>query len=174
MRFTSVLLHYIWLELQHMHDLGDLDWLSLTLLLPSVFAVFSRLDSFYPTSTQRILYVSRLFLVSLVPWIDKPWGNTLREKLHDPVRLRYINWGAKERQQGCSSGSRVTMANCSWCFGGSPPRATRARAGCIQPCSTCIPGGTNNIGLQGKLAILNGTSASSVDKGDDGGDCRQL
>ena len=26
-------------------------------------------------------------------------GNTLREKLHDPVRLRYINWGAKERQQ---------------------------------------------------------------------------
>ena len=69
------------------------------LLLPSVFAVFSRLDSFYTTSTQRILYVSRLFLVSLVPWIDKPWGNTLREKLHDPVRLRYINWGAKERQQ---------------------------------------------------------------------------
>ena len=33
------------------------------------------------------------------PRIDKPWGNTLREKLHDPVRLRYINWGAKERQQ---------------------------------------------------------------------------
>ena len=54
------------------------------LLLPSVFAVFSRLDSFYTTSTQRILYVSRLFLVSLVPWIDKPWGNNLREKLHDP------------------------------------------------------------------------------------------
>ena len=54
------------------------------LLLPSVFAVFSRLDSFYTTSTQRILYVSRLFLVSLVPWIDKPWGNTLREKLHEP------------------------------------------------------------------------------------------
>ena len=69
------------------------------LLLPSVFAVFSRLDSFYTTSTQRILYVSRLFLVSLVPWIDKPWGNTLSEKLHDPVRLRYINWGAKEHQQ---------------------------------------------------------------------------
>ena len=69
------------------------------LLLPSGFAVFSRLDSFYTTSTQRILYVSRSFLVSLVPWIDKPWGNTLREKLHDPVRLRYINWGAKERQQ---------------------------------------------------------------------------
>ena len=82
-----------------MHDLGDLDWLSLTLLLPSVFAVFSRLDSFYTISTQMILYVSRLFLVSLVPWIDKPWGNTLRENLHDPVRLRYINWGAKERQQ---------------------------------------------------------------------------
>ena len=69
------------------------------LLLPSVFAVFSRLDSFYTTSTQRILYVSRLFLVSLVLWIDKPWGNTLSEKLHDPVRLRYINWCAKERQQ---------------------------------------------------------------------------
>ena len=68
------------------------------LLLPLVFAVFSRLDSFCTTSTQRILYVSRLFLVSLVPWIDKPWGNTLREKIHDPVRLRYINWGAKERQ----------------------------------------------------------------------------
>ena len=69
------------------------------LLLPSVFAIFSRLDSVYTTSTQRILYVSRLFLVSLVLWIDKPWGNTLREKLHDPVRLRYINWGTKECQQ---------------------------------------------------------------------------
>ena len=65
------------------------------LLLPSVFAVFSRLDSFYSTSTQRIIYVSRLFLVSLVPWIDKPWGNTLREKLHDLVRLRYINWALR-------------------------------------------------------------------------------
>ena len=54
------------------------------LLLPSVFVAFSRLDLFYTISTQRILYVSRLFLVSLVPWIDKPWGNTLREKLHDP------------------------------------------------------------------------------------------
>ena len=69
------------------------------LLLPSVFVASSRLDSFYTISTQRILYVSRLFFVSLVPWIDKPWGNTLRQKLHDPVRLRYINWGAKERQQ---------------------------------------------------------------------------
>ena len=71
-----------------------------------MFAVFSRLDSFYTTSTQRILYVSRLFLVSLVPWIDKPWGNTLREKLHDPVRLRYINWGAKERQQDVKTKKR--------------------------------------------------------------------
>ena len=53
------------------------------LLLPSVFAAFSRLDSFYTISTQRILYVSRLFLVSSVLWIEKPWGNTLREKLHD-------------------------------------------------------------------------------------------
>src|SRR6185437_8914058 len=35
-------------------------------------------------STQRNLYVSRLFLISLVLWIDKPWGNTLREKLHEP------------------------------------------------------------------------------------------
>ena len=68
------------------------------LLLPSVFVAFSRLDSFYTISTQRILYVSRLFLVSLVPWIDKPWGNTLREKLHDPgacsiqiVALRSVN-----------------------------------------------------------------------------------
>ena len=68
------------------------------LLLPSVFAVFSKLDSFYTISTQRILYVSKLFLVSFVSWIHKHWGNTLREKLHDPVRLRYINWGAKERQ----------------------------------------------------------------------------
>ena len=75
-----------------MHDLGDLDWLSLT------FSCYLRclsflLDSFYTTSTQRNLYVSRLFLVSLVPWIDKPWGNTLREKLHKTVRLRYINRG---------------------------------------------------------------------------------
>ena len=33
------------------------------------------------------------------PRIDKPWGNTLREKLPRSMRLRYINWGAKERQQ---------------------------------------------------------------------------
>src|SRR6185437_14112259 len=33
------------------------------------------------------------------PRIDKPWGSTLREKLPRSVRLRYINWGAKERQQ---------------------------------------------------------------------------
>src|SRR6185437_436757 len=45
---------------------------------------FSRLDSFFTISTQRNLYVSRLFLVSLVSWIDKPWGNTLRENLHEP------------------------------------------------------------------------------------------
>ena len=63
------------------------------LLLPSVFVAFSRLDSFYTISTQRNLYASRLFLVSLVPWIDKPWGNTLREMLHETVRLRYINRG---------------------------------------------------------------------------------
>ena len=54
------------------------------LFLPSVFVAFSRLDSFYTISTQRILYVSILFLVSLVPWNDKPWMNTLREKLYDP------------------------------------------------------------------------------------------
>src|SRR6185312_17000280 len=58
------------------------------------FVVFSRLDSFFTISTQRNLYASRLFLVSLVPWIDKSWGNTLREKLHETVRLRYINRGA--------------------------------------------------------------------------------
>ena len=33
------------------------------------------------------------------PRIDKPWGSTLREKLPRSVRLRYTNWGAKERQQ---------------------------------------------------------------------------
>src|SRR6185436_1108337 len=33
------------------------------------------------------------------PRIDKHWGSTLREKLPRSVRLRYINWGAKERQQ---------------------------------------------------------------------------
>ena len=77
-----------------MHDLGDLDWLSLTFsCYLRCLSVFSRLDSFYTTSTQRNLYASRLFLVSLVPWIDKPWGNTLREKLHEIVRLRYINRG---------------------------------------------------------------------------------
>ena len=58
-----------------MHDLGDVDWLSLTFsCYLSVFVAFSRLDSFYTISTQMILYVSILFLVSLVPWIDKPWG----------------------------------------------------------------------------------------------------
>ena len=33
------------------------------------------------------------------PWIDKPWGSTLREKLPRSVCLRYVNWGSKERQQ---------------------------------------------------------------------------
>ena len=33
------------------------------------------------------------------PRIDKPWGSTLREKLPRFVRLQYINWGTKERQQ---------------------------------------------------------------------------
>ena len=33
------------------------------------------------------------------PQIDKPWGSTLREKLPRSVRLRYVNWGSKERQQ---------------------------------------------------------------------------
>ena len=49
------------------------------LLLPLVFVIFSRFDSFFTISIQRNLYASRLFLVSLVPWIDKPWGNTLRK-----------------------------------------------------------------------------------------------
>ena len=44
------------------------------------------------------------------PRIDKSWGNTLREKLHDPVRLRYINWGAKERQQWCEGKREVPAA----------------------------------------------------------------
>ena len=68
------------------------------LMLPSVFVVFSRLDSFFTISTQRNLYASRLFLVSLVPWIDKPWGNTLREKLHEPCTCGIQIGGAKERQ----------------------------------------------------------------------------
>ena len=69
------------------------------LLLPLVFVVFSRLDSFFTISTQRNLYASRLFLVSLVPWIDKPWGNTLREKPHEPCACGIQIRGAKERQQ---------------------------------------------------------------------------
>ena len=69
------------------------------LLLPLVFVVFSRLDSFFTISTQRNLYASRLFLVSLVPWIDKPWGNTVREKLHEPCACGIQIGGAKERQQ---------------------------------------------------------------------------
>ena len=45
------------------------------------------------------------------PRIDKPWGSTLREKLHDPMCLRYINWGAKERQhhpRGLSNGLKLS------------------------------------------------------------------
>ena len=30
---------------------------------------------------------------------DKPWGSSLREKLPQSVRLRYVNWGSKECQQ---------------------------------------------------------------------------
>ena len=64
-----------------------------------MFVVFSRLDSFFTISTQRNLYASRLFLVSLVPWIDKPWGNTVREKLHEPCACSIQIGGAKEHQQ---------------------------------------------------------------------------
>ena len=82
-----------------MHDLGDLDWLPLTFSrYLRCLSCFSRLDSFYTTSTQRNFYISRLFLVSLVPWIDKPWGNTLREKLHEPCTCGIQIGGTKERQ----------------------------------------------------------------------------
>src|SRR6185295_18126525 len=40
------------------------------------------------------------------PRIDKPWGNTLREKLPRSVRLRYVNWRSKERQQEVSEGNK--------------------------------------------------------------------
>ena len=33
-------------------------------------------------------------------------GSTLREKLPRSVRLRYINWGAKERQHRAAGGRR--------------------------------------------------------------------
>ena len=33
------------------------------------------------------------------PRIDKPWGDTLREKLPQSVCLRYVNWRFKKRQQ---------------------------------------------------------------------------
>ena len=36
------------------------------------------------------------------PRIDKPWGNTLTEKLPRSVRLQYVNWRSKERQQAFS------------------------------------------------------------------------
>ena len=76
-----------------MHDLGDLDWLSLT------FSCYLRCLSFFTISTQRNLNATRLFLVSLVLRIDKPWGNTLREKLHEPCACGIQIGGAKERQQ---------------------------------------------------------------------------
>ena len=83
-----------------MHDLSDLDWLSLT------FSCYLRCLSylvdqirFFTISTQRNLYASRFFLVSLVPWIDKPWGNTLREKLHEPCTCGIQIGGAKDHQQ---------------------------------------------------------------------------
>ena len=42
------------------------------------------------------------------PWIDKPWGSTLREKLPRFVHFGYINWGAKERQQVATLAAEVT------------------------------------------------------------------
>ena len=83
------------------------------LLLPSVFVAFSRLDSFYTISTQRILYVSRLFLVPLVPWIDKPWGNTLREKLHEPCSCGIQIGAAKEHQHRFWENCQNSRKNCS-------------------------------------------------------------
>ena len=43
------------------------------------------------------------------PRIDKPWGSTLREKLPRSVRLRYVNWRSKERQQQPVEGSHVLL-----------------------------------------------------------------
>ena len=37
------------------------------------------------------------------PRIDKPWGSTLREKLPRSVRLQYVNWCFKKRQQGAKA-----------------------------------------------------------------------
>ena len=68
------------------------------LLLPLVFVIFSRFDSFFTISIQRNLYASRLFLVSLVSWIDKPWGNTIRKKLHEPCSCSIQIGGTKEGQ----------------------------------------------------------------------------
>ena len=135
-----------------MHDLGDLDWLSLTFSsYLRGLSFFGRLDSFFTISTQRNLYASRLFLVSLVLWIDKPWGNALREKLHEPCACGIQIGGAKERQQPRRSAtpqpppSRATdspraqeapRARCPdpgphLCrdFPGAPPRVSRLASG---------------------------------------------
>src|SRR6185437_9404453 len=80
------------------------------LLLPLVFVVFSRLDSFFTISTQRNLYASRLFLVSLVPWIDKLWGNTLREKLHEPCAC-----GIQIGKKRCDGTKIFDVANTTKC-----------------------------------------------------------
>jgi len=60
------------------------------------------------------------------PRIDKPWGSTLREKLPRSVRLRYINWGAKERQQygGWANEWLFVLSVEGW------PRARWSRSAC--------------------------------------------
>ena len=62
---------------------------------------------------------------------DKPWGSTLREKVPRSVRLRYVNWGSKECQQGAGpiQGLRPVLTSfkrlCLLCANDSPLRSTK-------------------------------------------------
>ena len=56
-------------------------------------------------------YMENLGWFFVDPRIDKPWRSTLREKLPRSVRLRYINWGAKERQHCQSLWNAESMNN---------------------------------------------------------------
>ena len=73
------------------------------------------------------------------PRIDKPWGSTLREKLPRSVRLRYVNWRSKERQQTPVTGVLaaappcLTMASTLPCR--SAPHNPKSKLHVPHPCS---------------------------------------
>ena len=105
-----------------MHDLGDLDWLSLTLSCYLwCFIDFSRLDPFHTSTTIKSFHASRLVFISLVPWIDKPWGYSKGRATHDPcacgIRIGALRSVNRFFWRRCRGSATRTLGRSIYLFG---------------------------------------------------------